>query len=86
MAIVKGFTITGKMINKDTETGKWWMSLMENDKFRSVIEGLYEFVGDTNADCDMAYDWVCDQCEIDTFVADNWAWDCFFEVYFSAKF
>lgn len=73
------------MINKSTETGKWWMSEMENDCFRAAIASLYDFVVETNANCEMAYEWVCDQCGIDTFVADNWAWDCFFDVYLSAS-
>lgn len=61
------------------------MSEMENDCFRAAIASLYDFVVETNANCEMAYEWVCDQCGIDTFVADNWAWDCFFDVYLSAS-
>jgi len=66
---------------KDTESGRYFVSLVENDRFRDVIAGLYDFVIETNADADMAYDWVCDQCEISTFVADNFAWDMFYDVY-----
>ena len=64
--------------------GKKYISLVENNEFQQVIEGLYDFVTDTNADCDTAYDWVCDQLDIQTFVADNYAWDMFFDVYTQA--
>lgn len=70
---------------KDTESGRFFVSLVENDRFRDVIASLYDFTVDTNADSDMAYDWVCDQCEIDTFVADKYAWDMFYNVWDSAK-
>jgi len=71
-------------IIKDLYTGKVRLSLVEDDAFLSAIEGLQSFVLDTNADCDMAYDWVCDQCNIHSFVADNDAWDKFFWTYQSA--
>jgi hypothetical protein len=85
MSVIKAFSIDGKMINKSTETGKWWVSEMENDCFRGAIASLYDFVVETNANCDSAYDWVCDQCGIDTFVADTWAWDCFYSVFDSTR-
>ena len=85
MSVMKAYTITGKMINKSTETGKWWVSLMENDSFRSAIASLYDFIIENNANCDDAYDWVCESCGIDTFVADEWAWDCFYSVWNSAR-
>ena len=75
------YSTTGKRIMKDTETGKSYVSLAENNEFQQVIEGLYDFVVDTNADCDMAYDWVCDQLDIQTFVADTYAWDTFYNVW-----
>ena len=56
-------------------------SAVENPAFRSAIEGLYDFVGEMNADCDMAYDWVCEQADIYTFAADKWAWDMFYHVW-----
>ncbi|AFB17557.1 gp79 [Synechococcus phage S-RIM8 A.HR3] len=65
----------------DNETGKFFVSLAENNEFQSVIEGLYDFVIDTKADCDTAYDWVCDQLDIQTFVADTYAWNMFYDVY-----
>ncbi len=71
-------------IIKDIHTGKVRLSLVEDDAFLSAIEGLQSFVLDTNADCETAYDWVCDQCNIHSFVADNYAWDKFFWTYQSA--
>lgn len=84
MTYTPGFSLTGNRIMKDTETGKFFISLVENDRFREVIAQLYDFVADTNADADMAYDWVCDQCDISTFVADTYAWDMFYDVWAQA--
>ena len=85
MSYTPSHSITGKRIMKDTESGRFFVSLAENNEFQQVIEGLYDFVIDTNADCDMAYDWVCDQLDIQTFVADTYAWDMFFNVYTHAS-
>jgi len=77
-------TTTEMTTIKDINTGKVRLSLVEDNAFLSAIEGLQSFVLDTNADCDMAYDWVCQQCNIHSFVADNYAWDKFFWTYQSA--
>jgi len=71
-------------IIRDMSTGKIRLSLVEDDDFLNAIEGLQDFVLNTNADCDMAYDWVCDQVEIQSFVDDNYAWDLFFNTFISA--
>ena len=81
MSYTTAHSITGKRIMKDTESGRFFVSLAENNEFQQVIEGLYDFVVDTNADCDTAYDWVCDQLDIQTFVADTYAWNMFYDVY-----
>ena len=81
MSYTTAHSITGKRIMKDTESGRFFVSLAENNEFQQVIEGLYDFVTDTNADCDTAYDWVCDQLDIQTFVADTYAWNMFYDVY-----
>jgi len=57
---------------------KVYISLIEDPAFISAIEGLQSFVLDTNADFDMAYDWVCDQAECHSFVNDNPAWEMFY--------
>jgi len=69
----------------DNETGKFFVSHIEDDKFRSAIAGLYDYVLDTGADVDDAYDWVCDQADISTFVADTYAWDMFHGVWSQAS-
>ena len=84
MTYTPAFSITGKRIMKDTESGRFFVSIAEDSTFCDVIGQLYDFVVDTNADCDTAYDWVCDQLDIQTFVADNYAWDMFFDVYTQA--
>jgi len=46
---------------------------------------MYAFVSDTNADVDMAYDWVCEMLDIDGFVDNNRAWNSFYETWESAR-
>ena len=79
------YSTTGQIMIKDTETGKSWMSLVEDNAFRGAIEGLYQFVTDNNANADMAYDWVCDQAGISSFVVDTPAWDMFYAVFDQAR-
>jgi len=49
-----------------------------------LMTGLFSFVADTQADCDGAYDWVCDQLMIESFVDNNACWDSFYETWQSA--
>lgn len=84
MTYTPSISITGKRIMKESDSARFFVSLAENNEFQQVIESLYDFVTETNADCDMAYDWVCDQLDIQTFVADTYAWDIFFQVYSQA--
>jgi len=53
--------------------------IMNDSKFISAMQGLQSFVLETDADIDMAYDWVADQSE--PFVADLLAWDFFYDVF-----
>jgi len=53
-------------------------------QFIDAIDQLPQFVNDTNADVDMAYDWVADQCNIPTFVNQTQAWDMFYDAFESA--
>jgi|TARA_R100001463_G_scaffold112449_1_gene167457 hypothetical protein len=55
--------------------------IYNNPRFLDALEGLQSFILDTSADIDMAYDWVSDQTEIDSFVYDLKAWNMFYEVY-----
>jgi hypothetical protein len=70
---------------QDSHTNKFRMSLIDDSEFISAIEGLQSFVLDNNADCDMAYDWVCDQCNIHSFAGDKPAWDLFYQTFTSAQ-
>ena len=49
-----------------------------------VMGQMLSFVDDTNADLDMAYDFVCEQLEIDSFVDNLDAWDEFYEYWKNA--
>ena len=68
----------------DMYTGKVRPSLIEDPEFLDAIEGLQSFVLDTDADSDMAYDWVCDQANCHSFVADTPAWDLFSKTFLDA--
>ena len=57
------------------------ISLLQSPAFIGAIQGLQDFVLDTSADIDMAYDWVCDQAECSSFVADGPAWDLFYDMW-----
>ena len=46
-----------------------------------IMGQMIAFVNDTNADVDMAYDWVCEMLDISSFVDNNAAWDSFYETW-----
>ena len=46
-----------------------------------IMSQMCAFVNDTNADIDMAYDWVCEMLDISSFVDNNTAWDSFYETW-----
>ena len=50
-------------------------------KWDSIMGQMCVFVYETNADLDMAYDWVCDQLEIDSFVDNEAAWQDFYQTW-----
>ena len=43
-----------------------------------IMIQMEQFVNDTNADVDMAYDWVCEMLDIDSFVDNEIAWNSFY--------
>ena len=49
-----------------------------------VMGQMLFFINDTNANVDMAYDFVCDQLEIDGFVDNEAAWNDFYDIWASA--
>ena len=46
-----------------------------------IMGQMFTFVEDTFADIDMAYDWVCEMLEIDSFVESKEAWNDFWNKY-----
>ena len=46
-----------------------------------IMGQMISFVDDTNADVDMAYDWVCEMLNIDSFVDNEAAWNSFYDVW-----
>ena len=68
-------------ITVTNDQGKKYISLVQDPAFISAIQGLQEYVYDMNADIDMAYDWICDQADCSSFVADQPAWDLFYDTW-----
>jgi len=48
------------------------------DSWDYVMGQMLSFVDDNHADVDMAYDFVCEQLGIDSFVDNKTAWDDFY--------
>jgi len=69
------------MLNNTNEHSLSNIMIYNNPRFLDALEGLQSFILNTSADIDMAYDWVSDQTEIDSFVYDLKAWNMFYEVY-----
>jgi hypothetical protein len=69
----------------NTDMNKINPNMLLNDDFLNAIQGLQSFVLDTGADIDMAYDWLCDQVGITSFVCDNDAWDLFYDTWETAS-
>ncbi len=72
------------MENKANKMKNQFQSLVEDAAFIGAIQGLQSFVFDNTADLDMAYDWICEMADISSFVADDKAWDLFYDTYETA--
>ena len=46
-----------------------------------IMSQMCAFVNETNADVDMAYDWVCEMLDISSFVDNEIAWDSFYSTW-----
>ena len=53
----------------------------QQDRWMDIMDQMDMFVYETNADLDMAYDWVCDMLNIDGFVENKTAWDSFYTTF-----
>ena len=62
-----------------------FISLTQDNAFMDAIGQLPQFVYDTNADIDSAYDWVCEMADCSSFVADKDAWDYFYNMFDSTQ-
>ena len=61
-------------------------NIWENmEAWDDVMGQMIAFVNDTNADVDMAYDWVCEMMDISSFVDNNIAWDSFYNTWESCE-
>ena len=69
------------MENKANDMKNQFQSLTQDDAFMDAVGQLPQFVDDNNADCDMAYDWVCEMANCSSFVADNDAWNYFYDMW-----
>ena len=78
---VKAIQLNQMTITVTNDQGKKYISLVQDPAFISAIQGLQDFVLDTSADIDMAYDWICDQAECSSFVADGPAWDLLYDMW-----
>ena len=58
-----------------------FQSLTQDDAFMDAVGQLPQYVDDTNADCDMAYDWICEMANCSSFVCDKEAWDYFYDMW-----
>ena len=54
------------------------------DAWDYVMGQMLSFVNDTHADVDMAYDFVCEQLDIDSFVDNEAAWNDFYDYWEAA--
>ena len=72
------------MDNKATDMAQQIFSLTPSEqqaKWDDIMGQMCAYVDDTNADVDMAYDWVCEMLNISSFVDNKTAWDSFYETW-----
>ena len=73
------------MENKSNDMATKIFSLTPSEqqaKWDDIMGQMISFVSETNADLDMAYDWVCEMSQ--PFVHDDAAYSCFYDVYCEA--
>ena len=67
--------------NNKMATPIFTLSPEMQESWDDVMGQMVAFVNDTNADVDMAYDWVCEMLNISSFVDNKSAWDSFYETW-----
>ena len=60
---------------------KVYISLVQDPKFIDAIQSMQSFAFEMNPDIDMCYDYVCEQADCHSFVADGPAWDLFYDMW-----
>ena len=73
------------MENKSNDMATKIFSLTPSEqqaKWDDIMGQMISFVSETNADLDMAYDWVCEMSQ--PFVHDDAAYSFFYDVYCEA--
>ena len=55
------------------------------ENWDDIMGQMVVFVNDTNADVDMAYDWVCEMMNIVSFIDNKIAWDSFYNTWESCE-
>jgi len=73
------------MKNTNQQTKPITGQIAYDPAFLSALEGLQSFVLETGADLDMAYDWVADQSNMNSFVNDSMAFSMFYDVFMDAQ-
>ena len=57
-------------------------NIWENmEAWDDVMGQMIAFVNDTNANVDIAYDWVCEMLDISSFVDNEIAWNSFYSTW-----
>jgi hypothetical protein len=81
MPLVTHLNFCNTMFKIKTDMKNQFQSLTQDNAFMDAVGQLPQYVDDTNADCDMAYDWVCEMANCSSFVADKDAWDYFYDMW-----
>lgn len=71
--------------HKNMSTPIFSLSSEMQQSWDYVMGQMLSFVNDTNADIDSAYDFVCDQLQIDSFVDNEDAWNDFYTYWDAAN-
>lgn len=58
-----------------------FQSLIEDSAFVDAINSMSGFFYEMNPDIDMCYDYICEQADCHSFVADKDAWDMFYDAW-----
>jgi len=78
-------TLTNTFRHSIMSTPVFTISPEMQSAWDDIMGQMCVFVSDTNADLDMAYNWVCEMLEIDGFVENNCAWNSFYDAWDSAS-